>query len=238
MSSRLRILRSSRCSTSERPHLTAAPRHYGSGGGGRNCAVAHGSPRSGTHRALIRRPHGGGRRRDPSGRLPHRPAHCEGGDTTRRQACARPGRRLALARTAGLLRCSAGCCVVRPVADAMSTERPGPSPAAGSTSICGGRSRLAYAALPGRAPGRARPGEAEPEQHARTSRRRQQDPPPINYLPRRVLTAATTTAATPPTAQPTAAHSARVAMNAAMTPASVSASQRPTAKGSSSTRLT
>jgi hypothetical protein len=29
-----------------------------------------------------------------------------------------------------------------------------------------------------------------------------------------------------------------VAMNAAMTPASVSASQRPTAKGSSSTRLT
>jgi hypothetical protein len=51
----------------------------------------------------------GGRRRDPSGRLPHRPAHCEGGDTTRRRACARPGRCRALARTAGLLRCSAGC---------------------------------------------------------------------------------------------------------------------------------
>ncbi len=218
----------SRCSTSERPQLTAAPRHYGSGGGGRNCAVAHGSPRSGTHRALIRRRRGGGATAGPLGTPPPPSGSLRGRghDPPSGMCSARsmPGVSSDRRLTALFGRLPTRC----------RRNGQGRHPRPSRPRSGGGRSRLAYAALPGRAPGRARPGEAEPEQHARTSRRRQQDPPPINYLPRRVLTAATT----PPTAQPTTAHSARVATNAAMTPASVSASQRPTAKGSSSTRLT
>ena len=94
------------------------------------------------------------------------------------------------------------------------------------------------------------PGRGEPVAHGRRSRRdgalghrqfragRCGFAQGSHYLPCRLLTATRTNAATPPTAQPTTAHVAPLATNAAMTPARVSANQRPTASGSARTRLT